>query len=314
MNSILRGALSLALCAGLATQSSVANAAFQDDEELPDPSTLSDDEKLEWAKKLYLQAKEFHDTEDYYNSVIKYEQAYSYAPDKHIFAYNLGVDAWELKDCARVKQYLQLFLIKDEDNEDLQADAREILKKADNNPECITGGPGEADPGPADPTPTASGPATDDEELNLTAKGDDTDTSETEKKGPSGLLIGGAILTVLGAGALGGGIGTTVIGSSTANELKTLSTPGETGFINQEYDNSVVNMENKLNTMNTVSPILIAAGGALLAGGIALIVVDVINKKKGKGHYADKDGKVQLTGLGLAPSRGGASASLSLRF
>ena len=313
MNSILRGALSLVLCAGLATQSSVASAAFQD-EELPDPSTLSDEEKLEWAKKLYLQAKEFHDNEDYYNSVIKYEQAYSYAPDKHVFAYNLGVDAWELKDCARVKQYLQLFLIKDEDNEELQADARDILKQADNNPECITGGPGEADPGPADPTPASSGPATDDEEPILTKKDDGSTTTDTDKKGPSGLLIGGAILTVLGAGALGGGIGTTVIGSSTANELKTLSTPGDTGFVNQEYDNSVIDMENKLGTMNTVSPILIGAGGALLAGGIALIVVDVMNKKKGKGHYANKSSKVQLSGVGLAPSQGGASASLSLRF
>ena len=314
MKSFLRGALSVVLCAGLATQSSVALANFED-EELPDPSTLSDEEKLEWAKKLYIQAKEFHDNEDYYNSVIKYEQAYSYAPDKHVFAYNLGVDAWELKDCARVKQYLQLFLIKDEDNEDLQADAREILKKADNNPECITGGPGEPDPGPGggDPDPGTKAAPVDTDEPVLTAKNDDSSATDSDKKGPSGLLIGGAVLAVLGAGALGGGVGTTIVGKGAADELGTLSTPGSTGFVNQGYDQSIVDMENKLSTMNTVSPILIGVGGALLAGGIAMIVVDVMNKKKGKGHYANNQ-KVQLSGLGLAPSQGGASASLSLRF
>jgi len=312
MSRIFRGTLSTVLCVGLATQSSLASAYVQD-EELPDPSTLSDDEKLEWAKKLYIQAKEHHDQEDYYNSVIKYERAYSYAPDKHIFAYNLGIDAWELKDCARVKQYLQLFLIKDEDNEDLQDEARATLKKAENNPECITGGPGQ-ETAPAT-GPTTTGPAADDEEVVLEKKGNTSSSAATEdkKKGPSGLLIGGAVLTVLGAGALGGGIGTMVVGKGTASDLDTLSTPGETGFVTQKYNGDVKGKESTLSTMNTVTPILLIAGGALLAGGVAMIVIDVMNKKKGKGHYAANSGPT-LTGLGVAPMQGGAAASLSMRF
>ena len=59
--SFLRGALSAILCVGLATQSSIAYASFQD-EALPAPDSLSDEEKLELAKKLYLEAKGFHPT------------------------------------------------------------------------------------------------------------------------------------------------------------------------------------------------------------------------------------------------------------
>ncbi|MCA9713096.1 MAG: hypothetical protein H6713_11025 [Myxococcales bacterium] len=310
MNRVLRGAVCTLLCIGLVSQPARVHA--QDAEEAPpDPETLSDKEKLEWAKKLYLEAKEHHDNEDYYHSVIKYEQAYGYAPDKHIFAYNLGVDAWELKDCARVKQYLQLFLIKDEEHEELQADAREILKQAEGNPECITGGPGEEPPreGPPPDEPQVPGEI----ENPLTPGGPGTTAPEPERKGPSGMLIGGVILTIVGAGAVAGGVGTLVVGKGAADELSTLSTPGVTGFVGTEYDDAVMATERKLATMNTVSPILLAAGGALLAGGVALLVVDSLNRKHHRGHYANARGP-RLTGFGVGPVTGGAAASLQLRF
>ncbi|MEZ4428292.1 MAG: hypothetical protein R3A51_11455 [Nannocystaceae bacterium] len=312
MIPFVRQALCAVLCIGIA-QPSVALANFEPEEDLPPPDTLSDDEKLEWAKKLYKQAKEYHDNQDFYNSVIKYEQAYSYAPDKHIFAYNLGIDAWELKDCARVKQYLQLFVIKDEDNPELVSDAKEILKKADNNPECVTG---QGDESPAEPGVTkASGPATDSEEVVLEKRerpGESVDSGE-KKKGPSGMLIGGAVLTVLGVGAIGGGIGTFVIARGKANTLVSDADPGPTGFSPNVYNSDTRANEDSLGTLNIVTPVLIGVGSALLATGVALIVVDSINKKKGKGHYASAK-KVELTGLGAAPTRGGATASLSLRF
>ncbi len=309
-----RGLIAAIVCLGVASPSQVAFASFQDaEEELPDPQSLSDDEKIEWAKKLYLQAKEFHDNEDFYNSVIKYEQAYSYAPDKHIFAYNLGVDAWELKDCARVKQYLQLFLIKDEEHEDLQEDARAILTQAEGNSECITGGPGEVH---VDPVPPDQEPPPEDTENPFDLENPpDGGEPEGEKKGPSGMLVGGVVLAVLGAGALGGGAATLVIGKGAADELRSLSTLGDTGFVQQEYDQTVIDLENKLNTTNLATPILLSAGGVLLAGGVALIVVDRLNKNNKRGHYAaDPKPKAKVTAFGVAPTRGGAAASLSLRF
>ncbi len=315
---VARGLMTAIVCVGLATPSTIAFARTQGDA-LPDPGSLSDEEKLEWAKKLYLEAKEFHDNEDYYNSVIKYEQAYSYAPDKHIFAYNLGVDAWELRDCARVKQYLMVFLVKDDDNLDLQKEARAILREAEGNSECITGGPAaapeEAPEEPAEEQPEETPEEAEPEEenpLELGAPPPDT-TTEPAGKGTSRVLIGGAVLTAVGAGALVGGIATSVVGARTARELYDLSRPGETGFSQQPYNQAVIDLERKLTTMNVVSPILITLGSAMLAGGVALLVIDSKNRKNQRGHYA-LGRSPRVSAFGVAPTRGGAAASLSLRF
>jgi hypothetical protein len=53
----------------------------------------------------------------------------------------------------------------------------------------------------------------------------------------------------------------------------------------------------------------------MLVGGIVMIVIDRGNKKKGKGFYAHRTGRVQLGGIGAAPlPGGGAAGSLALRF
>ena len=139
MSRSLRSSLSLALCTSLVA-SSVAQAApppppppppsgsaTATADQPPDPNAVSAEERLKWAKKLFTEARAAHDAEDFFNSVIKFEQAYSFAPDKHIFAFNIGQDAWELRDCARVKQYLELFIIKETANQELLKTAREIL-------------------------------------------------------------------------------------------------------------------------------------------------------------------------------------------
>ncbi len=317
VDRVTRGVIAAIVCVGLASPSATALAQHRGDD-LPDPDSLSAEEKLEWAKKLYLEAKEFHDNEDYYNSVIKYEQAYSYAPDKHIFAYNLGIDAWELRDCARVKQYLLVFLVKDDDNLELQKEARAILREAEGNSECITGGPGKPAETPAETseeTPEETSEETPEEEENPLEIGGPPPEVETSTAGggPSPMLIGGAVLTVLGAGALAGGIGTTVVGSKAAHELYDLSRPGETGFTPQPYNQAVIDLERRLSAMNVVSPILITLGGAMLAGGVALLVVDSSNRKNGRGHYAARRAP-RVTAFGVTPTRRGAAASLTLRF
>jgi hypothetical protein len=175
--SLLRSSLSLTLSLSLALPSVAmagpppppppkGTAATPD--QPPDPNTISAEEKLKWAKKLFGEATAAHEAEDFYNSVIKFEQAYTFAPDKHIFAYNIGQDAWELRDCARVKQYLELFLIKETAKEDLRKKAQELLAKADGNSECVTGGTA---PNPSNPTRRATqGPADDSEDPLLTKK------------------------------------------------------------------------------------------------------------------------------------------------
>jgi hypothetical protein len=323
MSSLLRLSLSLTLSTSLALPS-LAMAApppppppkgtATTPDQPPDPNSISQEEKLKWAKKLFTEASAAHEAEDFYNSVIKFEQAYTFAPDKHIFAYNIGQDAWELRDCARVKQYLELFLIKETAKEDLRKKAQELLTKAENNSECVTGGP--ATTSSSNPTqPKSSGPAEDSEDplLQKKRKGDEIEDEGPKKKGASGLLIGGVVLSVLGVGAIGGGIGTMLAAKSKATSAEDAANVGPTGFPQGTYDGGVSNDVKSAKTLNLVTPILIGAGGALLVGGIVMIIIDRGNKKKGKGFYA-KQGRVQLGGLGAAPlPGGGAAGSLALR-
>lgn len=327
--SLLRTSLSLALCLAIA-QPSVASASAlvapdqceggTPADQLPDANSISADEKLSWAKKLYVEAKGFHDAGNFYCSVIKYEQAYTFAPDKHLFAYNLGVDAWELKDCARVKHYMQLFMVNDDSNPDLRKDAKRILQEAETSPECVTsgggGGGGPVSGGGGGGGGGTSATPTEVEEAPGLGGGDSSSgggggTDEPAKKNVSGMLIGGVVMAVLGAGAVGGGLGTFVLGKNKAAEFGELHDTGNmTTFPQGVYD---ADLEKSAKTLGLISPILIGAGAALLVGGVALIVVDRGNKKKGKGAYASKRG-FQITGVGAAPIGGGAAASMSFRF
>jgi len=329
MSTSLRTSLSLVLCTSLAA-SGVAQAApppppppppsgsaTATADQPPDPNAVSAEERLKWAKKLFTEARAAHDAEDFFNSVIKFEQAYTFAPDKHIFAFNIGQDSWELRDCARVKQYLELFLIKETANEDLRKKAQELLAKADGNKECVTGGPAPTSGGGGSKQPV--GPAEDSEDPLLSKRGggsdDGGDDDAPKKRGASGLLIGGIVLTVLGLGAAGGGVGVMLAAKNKAKGIEDQAgADGPTGFAQGNYSSSVADDMKSLKTLNTVTPILFAAGGALLVGGIVMIVIDRGNKKKGKGFYARQSG-VELAGVGATPlPGGGAAGSLALRF
>jgi hypothetical protein len=330
MSTSLRTALSLALCTSLAV-SSVAQAAPPPppppppggsatvvSDQPPDPNSVSAEERLTWAKKLFKEASAAHAAEDFFNSVIKFEQAYSFAPDKHIFAFNIGQDAWELKDCARVKQYLELFLIKETSKEDLRKQAQELLAKAENNKECVTGGPAPTTTTNNNPTPTVAdgGEGPDLKRRGEEDSGDSSDTGGAKKRGASGLLIGGVVLAVLGVGAAGGGIGTMLAAKGKASGITDTAGAADstTKFAQGQYSGDVAGDMKSLKTLNLVTPILLAAGGAMLVGGIVMVVIDRGNKKKGKGFYARRSG-VELAGIGAAPlPGGGAAGSFALHF
>ena len=333
----LRTSLSLVLCASLTATPLVpmasagppppppppSGSSSTSSDQPPDPAAVSAEERLKWAKKLFTEARAAHDAEDYYNSVIKFEQAYNFAPDKHIFAFNIGQDSWELKDCVRVKQYLELFLIKETANEELRKKAQELLAKADNNKDCVTGGPA-----PVASTGGGGGggggsarPAEDTEDPLLEKRNRDDGSDEGPKKrGASGLLIGGVVLTVLGLGAAGGGIGTMLAAKNKKGSIEDAAdADGVTTFPQGTYNGGVEGDIKSLKTLNTVTPLLLGIGGAMFVGGIVMIVIDRGNKKKGKGFYAHKRGMpghgVELTGVSVTPlPGGGAAGSFALRF
>jgi len=102
------------------------------------------------------------------------------------------------------------------------------------------------------------------------------------------------------------------IGSGKKKDLDDLSAPGTTNFPTGDYSEAQP-LEKSVKSLGTFGPVLLGAGGALLVGGVLLVVLDRGNKKKGKGAYANV--RPGLAGMGAAPlPGGGGAASMSFRF
>lgn len=77
----------------------------------PDPATMSEEEKVEYAKRLYVEGDEAFMSGDYEVALTKFETAYRvYVPNLHPFAINIAAAAFELGDCAKAKLAYQRFL------------------------------------------------------------------------------------------------------------------------------------------------------------------------------------------------------------
>jgi len=77
----------------------------------PDPAAMSDDERMEYAKQLYIDGDAAFNMGDYALALVKFETAYRvYVPSIHLFNFNIALSAWELGDCAKAKVAFQRFL------------------------------------------------------------------------------------------------------------------------------------------------------------------------------------------------------------
>lgn len=72
-------------------------------------ATMSEEERTEQAKALYLQAEEKAGTEDWAAALPLYEQAYQMMPGKHGFALKVGDAAQKVGDCAKAMTYYEHF-------------------------------------------------------------------------------------------------------------------------------------------------------------------------------------------------------------
>jgi len=99
-----------------------------------------------------------------------------------------------------------------------------------------------------------------------------------------------------------------------AGSIEDTAAKGSTNFAQGQFDSGTAGDFKSLKTMNLMTPLLLSVGGALVVGGIVMIVIDRGNKKKGKGFYARRSG-VELAGMGAAPlPGGGAAGSFALHF
>src|SRR5690606_3491661 len=149
--------------------------------------------------------------------------------------------------------------------------------------------------------------------------GEDTGATENgPKKKASGLMVGGAVLLVLGAGGIGAGAAGVAMASGAGNKLDDLSSPNTpTGYPTGDYNCRVgecpPDLEGRLQTGKVFGYVVFVAGGALLVTGDALIALHAIKKKKsGGGASATAPASVQLTAAGpmLVPGGGGAIAGI----
>lgn len=288
-------------------------------------ASLTEEQKLEKAKGLYIAAEEAFQAGDYATATEKYEQAYYLVPGKHGFAYKVGLAAWNLGDCKKADDYFKHFVKYETDYErkgEQIEEAKRVIGEI-----AISGCAQQAEepaPAPAAAAPAETGPVVGDDEPDLTGAAEKREEEERksdeelDKKAVSGLMIGGITLTVVGAAGLGLGIGAFVKNNQNASELADLSSNStQTGFPEGDFsDESTFKLNNQIDTFNTLSVVGFTVGGVALAAGATLIALDVVKRKKAGGKQASKDHKkkAKLTGVGPTFMRGGGGAAASLSF
>jgi hypothetical protein len=314
---VLRSSLALVLSTSLAFPS-IAFASSATDG--PDPSTMSDEERVEQAKILYGEAEGSFADGDFTTALAKYEEAYHvYAPQLHVFNINIGMAAYETGDCVKAKTALQRFLDLVTDHPGRGAAQEKLI--AIERSGCANVAPVDDDPPPL----TSTAPVTDDgdDAPILTSRKDERDEEidkerkQRDSKKASPMLIAGAALTAAGGLALIGGAVSLGLANRRANNLADLASPGPTGFPDGNYaDDEVFNLDrNQLPANNTATVVLFVAGGILAVTGVALLAVDITRKKRG-GAPGSKNASAEPRRMAIAPGflPGGGGATASLRF
>lgn len=281
-------------------------------EPAPEPE-LTEAEKEEKAKDLYMQAEALAKEDKWAEAVPLYEQAYYLVPGKHGFAHKVGIATWKIGDCDKTKEYLTHFVTYAEGDKYAEkiAEAQAILDEIEAR-QCATPEP-EPEPEPA---PVATENPLDDD--NPLGEGGTTTTDKGPKQ-KKGLLVGGAVLIVLGAGGLGAGGAGVAMASGAGNMLDDLSSQNTaTGYPSGDYacrtGECPPDLESKLQTGKVIGYVGFVAGGALLVTGVALIAIHASKKKKAGGASAKTPGNVQLTAAGPMLLPGGGGAMAGIRF
>jgi hypothetical protein len=260
---------------------------------------MSEEEKMEEAKKMYMQAEEHAGNGDMTSAAPLYEQAYYLVPGKHGFAYKVGIASYGStpRDCVKADEYLRHY-IKYGDaakHPDWMDEAKRILGEI-----AVSGcAASAAAPTPAPVTEPAEpeGPVGGDEPTFTSREDERNAAAEEERRdrdsdGTPGTIKGGAALAAIGVAGLGVGIAGMVMANKTAGTLADLSSSSisntSTGFPTGDYDCRVPGqecaeeLETKLKRRNMMAMGGLIGGGVLLAAGGALIALGIIKKNKQK--------------------------------
>ncbi len=314
--SSIRALLSTVLATALALPTPVSAA------QPADLSAMSDDEKLERAKALFGEGNAAVDLGDFSLAVTKFEEAYyTYAPNLHVFNYNIGNAAFELGDCVKAKQAFQRFLDLVPDHPE-RGSAQERLVEIESS-NCAQP-PAAVATTPVPTATPAAQPAASIDDIDdapiLSSRRSERQTKIEDERTKdasthaSGLLVAGGVLAGLGVAALAGGGVSLLLANRKAKDLADAASPGDIGFPEGNYaDGEVYDLDRKgLPNNNLATLALFGGGGALLVTGITLMVVNVVRKKKNSDVASHQ--RPQLIGLGASVLPRGAAAAATVRF
>ena len=351
MHGFLRLSLSLSLSVALPVLSlahtNATSVAAQDSD-----TQLSESEKTETAKRLFLEAESHAEVGEWSLAATKYEAAYRLVPEKHGFAYKIGIAAWKAENCDKAYEYLtHLVTFGGEDPKlaDKIAEARSVLEEikdsscasnANKNDSTTSSANTESNDGGHD---SESGPLNSDaapvpDRIDSAEQAVDLDDVEnplglsrrdmrskaanemldSERAKHKGMLIAGITLSSTGALAIGGGLISYFLAKKTGDELAELSSL-----------NTVTNFpQGDFSCRNKSEPCPYQLAGNLdiynlitpiaygVGGGLVAVGFILIGAQQAKVRKNRNAKKASLRLRGLSPvwMRSGLGASASIGF
>lgn len=306
--------LTLAASFAIAPISPAAAAAVQD------PSTMTEEEKINLAKTYYLEAEAAFKAEDYATATNKYEEAYFLVPGKHGFAYKVGTAAWAMGDCAKADEYFRHYVTYEtrESKAEQIAEAKRVLGEIAIQG-CAT--PAEEPAAAATTAPAEQAAVPEDDGPDLTSSRDkraaagaeEVEEKPDREKKFSPMMTAGIGLSAVGVVGLAAGVTGLIVGNSAAKTLIDESSNNTaSGFPSGQYGSDNSNLDKRVDAMNIMSVVGFSVGGALVATGATLIALDIVKSKKAGGAApAETAG---LKSVGPMWMSGGGGASASFRF
>ncbi|MCA9696575.1 MAG: hypothetical protein KC431_03535, partial [Myxococcales bacterium] len=263
---------------------------------------LSDEQRVERARELYEAGEEHAAAGRWSEATVAYEQAYQLVPSKVGFAHKVGLAAKEAGECDKAHQYLVHFVD--------YADPGKYEEQRSEATTMIRDDPGRLASGIERLEPFA-------ELVTFEITERSRDEGKSKGGGGKGLLIGGAVLAGLGLGGVGVGVAGFVLAGRSQGQLDALATTATaSGYPEGDYacrdvaaDQCPPTLEDQIAKRQLMGLVGVAAGGALLLGGAALITVHVLRSRK-SGATAE----AHLQGLGPMLVRDGAGATATLAF
>lgn len=315
---------------------------------------LSAGEKSGIARQLYAEAEAHVERLEWESAIQKYVAAYFLVPEKHGFAYKIGMTARHVGNCQLAYDYLTVLLERGSNQAKLAekvGEGRRVLAEIEAE-KCATprqeqpSAPVEpvplpaveAEPTPPDPAPEprpqppqkpVQATLEEDNPLGLRAPNSSRDRAQQIEDAAGqqrrGMLVTGIILSSVGVLGLGAAAFLHVRTTKTARRLVELSRPGMlTKFPRYDYSCRYVRERNDcpviLNTTyknySLATPIAYGVAGGVLAIGAALIIAQRLRVSKlRKKVELTKGRSLQLESISpVWTPQGVSGAAATLRF